>query len=273
MRHKRIFFLLATLFLTAVPPLAGQSIRGRVLVAGDTVGIDGVTVTLVNQGEHPLFRAQTDGSGRFQISLAEPGRYGLELSRIGFRPFLAEIVVGEREMVEVELRMAEEAIPLEPLIVTARRQIQLGTLDEFYDRMERNRQRGRGHFLSREDFENSPAASTTLLLGTVPGLFLEVDPSEMSGYGIMMREQGSYCAPDYYLDGLLTSPDRIPPMEDIEGVEIYRTRFEKVDGYWPSTCGIIFMWRKPGWGRPFSWSRLVLAAGFVSIGWALSLLF
>jgi hypothetical protein len=273
MRHKRFSLLLAALFLTAAPPLAGQMIRGRVLAAGDTVGIEGVTVTLMNQGENPLFLTQTDAAGQFQISVAEPGRYGLELKRIGYRTFLAEVVVGEREMVEVELRMAEEAILLEPLIVTARREIQLGTLDEFYDRMERNRQRGVGQFLTREDFENSPAASTTLQLAMVPGLFLEVVPSQLSGYGIMMRSRGDYCAPDYYLDGLLTSSDRLPPMEDIEGVEVYRTRFEHVENYWASECGIIFMWRKPDYGNPFSRNRFFLAVGLVSVGWLLTLLF
>lgn len=266
-------FLLATLILAAAAPLAGQSIRGRVLVAGDTVGVEGVTITLVDQGENPLFQVQTNAAGRFRIPLDQPGRYGLELDRLGFKPFRAEVSVGEREMVEVEIRMAEEAIPLEPLVVTARREIQMGSLDEFYDRMERNRRRGVGQFLTREDFENSPMASTTLLLGTLPGLFLEVNSSEMSGYGIRMREGGSYCTPDYYLDGLLTSVTRIPPMEDIEGVEVYRTRFENVEGYWPSTCGIVFMWRKSDWGHPFTWGSLFIAIGFTSLAWALSLLF
>jgi hypothetical protein len=134
--------------------------------------------------------------------------------------------------------------------------------------MERNRRRGVGHFITREDVESTPTANTTLLLGQVPGMFLV--PSGQSGWGVKMRYRGDYCSPDYYLDGLLTSWDRLPPMEDIEGVEIYESRFENVEGYWPSDCGIVFMWRKKDWGNAFSWKRLILAAGFVAIGFALS---
>ena len=60
---------------------------------------------------------------------------------------------------------------------------------------------------------------------------------------------------------------------DTVGVEVYRTRFENVEGYWPSTCGIVFMWRKPDWGHPFTWGSLFIAIGFTSLAWAISLIF
>ena len=255
-------FLSAVLLLVAAGPLEGQSIWGRILVAGDTVGVDGVSVTVLDPAGSPLFQVQSDPEGWFRISLEAPGTYGLSLTRLGFRSFQAEVVVGDREMVEVELRIAEEAIPLEPLVVTARREIRLGTLDEFYDRMERNKRRGMGQFITKEEVETAPVATTAHLLATVPGVYME--PSGNTGWAIRMRERGDYCTPTYYLDGLETSWDRLPPMEDIEGVELYRTRFEQVDGYWPSTCGIVFMWRRPDWGNPFARSRLIMAGAFVS---------
>lgn len=256
--------LSALLLLGAMGPVGGQSIRGRVLVAGDTVGVDGVSVTLLDTAGQPLFQVQSDPDGWFRIPLEAPGTYGMSLARLGFRSFQAEVAVGEREMVEVELRMAEEAIPLDPLVVTARREIRLGTLDEFYDRMERNKRRGMGQFLTREEVDNTPVATTAHLLATVPGVYMV--PAGNTGWVIRMRERGDYCTPSYYLDGLETSWDRLPPMEDIEGVELYRTRFEQVDGYWPSTCGIVFMWRRPDWGNPFAWNRLIMAGAFVSAG-------
>ena len=262
MISSRSAFVSAFLLLYAVGPLEAQSLLGRVLVAGDTVGVDGVSVTLLDQEGQPLLQVQSDPAGWFRIPLEAPGRYALSLSRLGYRSFEAEFVVGNREMVEVELRMAEEAIPLEPLVVTARREIRLGTLDEFYDRMERNKRRGMGRFITREDVDNTPVATTAHLLATIPGVYMV--PAGNTGWVVRMRERGEYCTPDYYLDGLLTSWDRLPPMEDIEGVELYRTRFELVDGYWPSTCGVVFLWRRPDWGNPFSWSRLIMAGGFVS---------
>jgi hypothetical protein len=258
------------LFLLAAGPLEGQSILGRILVAGNTLGVDGVSVTVLDQGGSPLFQVQSDSTGLFRISLEAPGSYGLSLTRLGFRSFQVEVEVGDREMVEVELRMAEEAIPLDPLVVTARREIRLGTLDEFYDRMERNKRRGVGQFITREEVDATPVASTAHLLARVPGVYMQ--PAGNTGWAIRMRERGDYCTPTYYLDGLETSWDRLPHMEDIEGVEIYRTRFEQVDGYWPSTCGIVFMWRRPDWGNPFSWGRLILAGGFVSVALVFALI-
>ena len=43
------------------------------------------TVTLVDQGDNPLVQVTTDGSGFFQMPVDGPRRYGLRVSRIGFR--------------------------------------------------------------------------------------------------------------------------------------------------------------------------------------------
>lgn len=265
------FWILLLVLCTPGSPLAAQAILGRIFLAGDTVGVAGATVLVRDNNGRDLLQVQTNEAGRFQVPLDFPGRFYLTASRIGLKTVDAQVTLGEREMVELELRMAEEAIPLDPLVITARRVIRTGTLDEFYDRMERNRQRGVGHFITREDVENSPTANTTLLLGGVPGLFLE--PVDQSGWEVRMRYMGESCSPLYYLDGLLTPADRLPPMEDIEGVEIYQGRFEIVEGYWPHECGMIFMWRKEGWGSPFSWKKFFIAMGFVALGLGLSQIF
>jgi hypothetical protein len=269
----RQYVVLPILFLLAsVSELDGQTLRGRVLTAGDTVGVDGVTVTLSPLGQEPVLQVQSDAEGFFQLPVPQPGRFNLSLSRIGYSSFVGEVAVGQNEMVEVEIRMAEEAIPLDPLVVTARRVIQRFTLDEYRDRMERNKRRGVGIFLTREEIENAPTANTTLLLATTPVLYLE--PVENTSYGIRMRQRGSYCTPDYYMDGLLTSWDRLPAMEDIEGVEIYQSsRMETVEGDWPSPCGAVYVWRRSDWGTPFSWGKLVIAGGFLAAAWALALIF
>jgi hypothetical protein len=241
------------------------------LAEGDTVGLSGVSITLKDQGGATLAQVQGDDLGYFQIPLEKEGRYLLELGRIGLRTLTAPVAVGSREIVEVEIRMAAEAIPLEPLVVTARRPIRAGSLDEYYDRMERNRRRGVGVFITREEVENTPSANTTLLLASTPRLYLQ--PTDNSDWGVRMRYQGDYCTPDYYLDGLLTSWERLPPLQDIEGVEIYRGWGESVDGYWPSRCGAVYMWRKEDWGRPFGWQGVFIAGGLASLAVALALIF
>jgi hypothetical protein len=144
--------------------------------------------------------------------------------------------------------------------------------------MERNRRRGVGRFITREEVESSPVATTTLLMGNVPGLFLVGSSREsatgQSGYAIQMRHpQGGFCTPEYFLNGMPTSWERLPPMEDIEGVEVYRGRFEMVEGYYPSECGAVYMWRWDDWGNPFSFGRFWLAVGLGTVGLLMTLIF
>ena len=263
-------FALAAVFLWA-PAAMGQSIHGRALVAGDTVGVSGANLTLMDSAGLALLRVQADESGAFRISVPGPGEYQILATRIGFSSVRDRVMVGENEFLEVELRMAEEAIPLEPLLVVARREVRQGTLDEFYDRMPRMKRKGRGWFMTREEIERSGAASLSFVLVRAPGVFLQ--PTGRSGHAVQMRRPGEFCTPVLYVDGMPASYTQTPVMEDVEGIEVYRGQFESVEGYWPSRCGIIFLWRKPDWGNPFAWNRLFLAAGFVGLAAAIALIF
>ncbi len=257
----------ATLFFGFAEAAAGQSIHGRVLVEGDTVGVEGVDLALMDSTGISLLRVQSDGLGRFRIPVPEAGGYEVLAVRLGFASVRAGVEVGEREIVEVELRMAEEAIPLDPIVVVGRRRIRRGTLDEFYDRMDRNRQRGVGWFFTREEIERREDMRLSFFLNTAPGVFVQG-----SGESVQMRRPGRFCTPVVFVDGFET-PYRELQMMDLEGVEIYRGRFENVDGYFPSDCGMIFLWRRADWGNPFNWGRVVVAGGLLALLIALGALF
>jgi hypothetical protein len=259
--------IIALFLLGGSGPVQGQSITGRVLVAGDTTGVAGVDLLLTDSAGLAVARVQSDGSGAFRLAAPSAGSYEIVASRIGLATRRVVVEVGEREVLEVELRMAEEAIPLEPIVVVARRQIQEGTLDEFYDRMARMKQAGRGWFMTREEIEGSGAADLPFLLYRAPGVFLQ--PVGHSGYAIQMRRPGAFCTPAYFVDGL-PAGGFTPVMGDLEGIEVYRGRFESVEGYWPNDCGMVFLWRRKDWGNPFSWSKLAIAGGFAALGIALA---
>ena len=163
--------VLVGLFLFGVGGAAGQSVSGRVVAMGDTAGIPGVDVTLMDATGAVLAQVQAGETGGFHIPAPGPGRYLIRASRIGLSTVDAEVLVLENELIEIELRMAEEAIPLEPIVVVARREIRQGTLDEFYDRMARMRQRGTGQFLTREQIEKLTQLRLALLLQTIPGVW------------------------------------------------------------------------------------------------------
>lgn len=252
---------------------SGQSIFGRVLAAGDTMGVSGADLTLSDSTDVVVARVQADDAGAFRLGAPGQGRFLIRASRIGFSPIEAEVQVRQGEAVEVELRMAEEAIPLEPILVVARREIRQGTLDEFHDRMARMRQKGVGHFLTREQIESRESLRLPYLLQTIPGVWywgrgLSVQMLNPSAAG------GTFCSPEYYLDGrpMLGGLREIHAI-DLEGVEVYRGYSEALHGYFPNRCGTIFLWRRTDWGNPFSWGRAFMAAGLVAVGVTLAALF
>lgn len=61
--------------------------------------------------------------------------------------------------------------------------------------------------------------------------------------------------PTLYVDGRPQESYRMPDLEDLEGMEVYRGRLEWVDRYGPNDCGVILAWRKADWGEPFNWKR------------------
>ena len=275
---------------------AAQSIAGRVLLADhpaaqewlaqppdssaqppdssapapDSLGVADVELRVTDLRGTVLARAQSDHRGAFRLPLPGPGTFRLVARRIGLTPLERTLDVGDEEVTEVELWMAEEAIPLEPLVVVARRRIREGTLDEFYDRMAHMKQAGRGWFMTREEIEASPHANSTFLLHQSPHVYLR--PGDGSRHSVLMRRGGRLCTPALYIDGMPASFDRLPNMIDMEGIEVYRARWEHVPGYWNGDCGTIFIWRRPDWGNPFKWSTLLFAGALGGLGWALGAL-
>lgn len=259
---------MAILLLAVVPSQAqGQSVHGRVWVSQDTAGVDGADLSLLDSAGVFLLRVQSDSIGFFRLPAPEAGSYRIRATRIGFAEIIVPIELGEKEIVEVELRMAEEAIPLRPLIVTARREIEWGTLDVFYDRMARNRERGVGWFFTRADIERRVDTQVPFFLHSVPGVFLSANAKY-----VQMRHRGEFCSPRIFVDGFERGAGDIQMM-DLEGIEVYRGRFEQISGHFPNDCGTIFYWRRTDWGHPFTWRRAYAAGGLLGVLFAIAAIF
>lgn len=257
--------LLAILLLPFGPGRAAcQSVHGHVLVEGDTVAVSGADLVLTDSAGSVVARVQATDAGEFRLPAPGPGRYRIQASRLGYATVSADVRLGDREVLEIELRMATEAIPLEPLVVVARRQIQQGTLDEFYDRMARMKQAGKGQFLTKEQLERRTSMPLPLLLQTLPGVWMEGSGGAVSLLN-PSPSGGTFCTPEFYLDGIpMLGGYREIHVLDLEGVEVYRGYSEAIHGYFPSACGMIFLWRKPDWGNPFSLGRLFLVIGLAA---------
>lgn len=262
-------WIVLALLMATPDSLAGQSVYGRVLVAGDSVAIPAVDLVLRDSTDVAVARVQADDEGAFRLPVPAPGHYKITASRIGFSEVESSVLVHEAEAVEVRLTMAVAAVPLEPIVVVGRRTIRPGTLDEFYDRMARMKQRGKGRFLTLEELERRSAMPLPMLLQTLPGVWLNQD-----GRSVRLLNSGgtdeTFCEPQFYLDGMpMLGGYRELQVMDLEGVEVYRGYSEVVHGYFPDQCGVILFWRKPDWGNPFTWKRAFLAAGLGAVLWML----
>jgi hypothetical protein len=163
--------------------------------------------------------------------------------------------------------MVPNAVELEPLIVTVRRDSRLER-EGFYQRQER----GGGYFLTRADIDlRRPSRTSDLLMG-IPGARVSSATLGQPGGGITLRDG---CIPTIVMNATpITIPislDELVNVQDIEALEIYHGATSPVQFAQFTTCGTIVVWLRERsaveFGRPVTWRRLVGVAAV--LGFAL----
>jgi hypothetical protein len=165
--------------------------------------------------------------------------------------------------------VGQDAIPIEPLVVTVHRDREIA---DFYDRMAR---RGFGYFLSREQIEaRGPGAQVTDLLRTMPGVQITPMSATFTGAGNLVTMRGGIgrCLPDVYIDGVPVPQYAGSGVDDLltpgmlEGVEVY-TSTAGVPGtiHARGNCGVVAFWTKRDTGGKWSWRKLLVGAGLVGL--------
>ena len=270
---SRLRHLVSALLATAILaiPATAQTITGVVVEEGTGQPLPGTLLVLLDhRGDH---RSETiaDDSGAFHIAVPGYGEYVIRGSLLGYAAMQSEpLRVGSGDELIVEVRMAIEALALEPLVVRSRGRGMGGQLDGFYDRMDRGRRSGFGHFVSRHDVDRTNPLRSTDLLRTIPGV--RVVPGR-GGFGAGLRMSGG-CVPAIYVDGThvnrypvaTTSLDDFVPAIAIEGIEVYRGAASQVGSYHdPGGCGLVLVWTRRGTdsGEPWSWKKFFAGIGIV----------
>lgn len=242
-------WLMLSLALAGPASAQTASLIGRVLKPQRELPLEGATVRL-EPGAH---QAVTDARGRFTFNGLTTGGYRLIVEHIGYATRNDSIDLSQARVHDVDVRMHEEALRLQPIVVIARSDY-LSRVG-FYDR----RLEGlSGHFITRIDIERQGPIELTDLFRSMPGTVLR--SSQLGKRQIRFNRVGGQggmgpdgCLPDMYLDGFIVggSPgasrldnhDIVPPRE-IEALEVYMGAATPLQ--YRNPCGVILVWTRKG---------------------------
>ena len=172
--------------------LAGEgsdpgSLAGTVLDADSREPLEGVVVSMVDSRA----RVVTNAEGSFTFPSVTPDTIDLQATRLGYQDARGRVYVGGSQAVTIEIKMATQAIALEPITVTATRrefQFALPGMEELETRMSW----GGGEFILQDQIrDRRPGRVTDMLQGTNVVVMND-------GRQIYMGR--SLCAPVVYID-------------------------------------------------------------------------
>lgn len=270
LRHSALIAL--GLWLAASAATA-QSLSGVVREDASGNALEGVHVVLVDAEGQRVAETFTNVSGTFRIVAPEAGSWVVMADLIGYASIESEpLEMGLEERLTVEIRMAVEAVPVDPVVVTSRFSHMSAQIEAFYNRVERGRLSGFGHFVTREDVDRATPTEPTDLLRTMPGVRVAHGRTVYGGSTTAIQMAGG-CIPAIYVDGTqinrfraTDSLDDFVAATSIEGIEVYRGAGTQVGRYHDDRgCGLVLVWTRRGApdGSPFTWTRFIIGASLL----------
>jgi Carboxypeptidase regulatory-like domain/TonB-dependent Receptor Plug Domain len=270
--------LVVFLALGGPAALHAQILVGRVVDAESGQRIAHADVELLNDRDQTITRVGVDSAGVFRIRSWHAGKYRLRANVLGYETVLSDLLeLATGDVLEVTVRLAPNAVPLEPIVINARARATLAelALAGYYDRRDSGSRLGFGRFFDRGAIERR-GRRLTEVLATVPGVRVlhvmncPVPLVSMGGNSASRLQQRSeselrrlsesdacspatVCRANVYVDGVqmhwneTISIDQVVPMQWIEAIEVYR-RASEVPAEFLSraTCGVVAIWTRRG---------------------------
>lgn len=247
----------------------GEAATGRSRILGELIGRDTSDPIPAASVRLPDLDRQTRTSeeGRFVFDSLPAGIYTVRVDHVRYGTQTAEVRVPRSRTVDAEIRLAPEAIEVEPIQVSVDvRSPGLASAD-YYQRREWGEKTGYGHFLEGEDLDRGNRLSD--VLGTVPRLKIGNFGRQLSSGGHFPyfprhRDFSGPCLPAIYLDGqkiVGSGPARevtlqfgprgingLVNLSEVAAVEVYPSpastagEFQGAD----SSCGVVVLWTRRG---------------------------
>ncbi len=224
-------------------PLGTATLNGAVLdvltkrpVPGATVHLDGTLADVA------------DSAGSFQLADVPWGAHRMEVVHLGYRPTGVDLAVDPSDPpVDIAVALLPLPVELAGMEISADAYTIVPRLRAFHAR----RERGYGHFVTREEIDRQDPVAVSELLRRVPGLRVAPghgsDPSRIelvTKQSLLFPCEG----PLIFIDGVKLTEgqalDDIISPRQIEAVEVY-TRASQVPAEFNhpgAGCGVIVIW-------------------------------
>ena len=204
-------------------------------------GVSGAQVML----EGSTTRLLTDSAGAFRFSRLPPGDVILNVRRLGYRPASSSVRVEPGTITRIEVELSHLAARLPVIEVRGRSQVYDSRLAGFNARKEK----GVGHFVTRERLDALSSARFVDVLRQIPGVRMRT----LRGGVATVTLRGSRCPPLVFLDGFPATAGVLDldmiDLASVEGIEVYSgvatvpVEFMSVRGL--DSCGVIAVWSRP----------------------------
>jgi hypothetical protein len=254
--RRQLLTLRPVRWMTAIACVAGASALGEVASAQDRPATGSINGKVLDRSGRAVagaeltipgstLRVETDDTGEFRLKNVPAGELQVRVRRIGFKPDTSMISVLAGQTIPLMIALQALPVVLAPMTILGKHYT--GRLASFYQR----RDRGLGHYYTREEIEKRNPANTTDLLRTVPGIRLQP-----LGFGRQtLRFRGARCPPLVWIDGSPLGAGEFDidnvPSRSIEAMEIYTgiaaLPSEFTAGPTTTTsCGTIVIWSRQG---------------------------
>ena len=212
-------------------------LEGSVIEDGSSLPVADAEVRLESGSQVRI----TGADGGFRFGRIPPGTYPVRVTHLAHATVQDTIEVEVGTSVAVTIRVSAGVIALAPITVLVRSLV----LERagFYER----RERGSGHFVTRQQIDETNPLQASELLRRIPSVRLQRGPD-----GLVAIARAN-CPFRFVIDGVRTAPGfsiDLVSIGDIEGLEVYLGpsqvpgEFSSLGSDLGGTCGVIVVWTR-----------------------------